>query len=122
MLTDESFQNKTTPGVPDVFDNPYSWNKHANMLFMETPPGVGYSYCGSGTGNGSAPKCHWNDHTQAVGNYNALLKFFEGFPELKENEFFITGESYGGMCAWQYLVACCEFTVASELHLHRNYT
>ena len=83
MFTDESFQNKTTPGVPDVFENPHSWNTVANMLFLETPPSVGYSYCGSGTGNGSAPKCHWDDATQAVANYGALLSFFESFPELK---------------------------------------
>ena len=40
MFTDDSFQNKTTPGVPDVFDNPHSWNTVANMLFLETPPSV----------------------------------------------------------------------------------
>ena len=97
MFTDDSFQNKTTPGVPDVFENPQSWNTVANMLFLETPPSVGYSYCGSGTGNGSAPKCHWDDSTQAVANYGALLSFFDSFPEYKDNEFFITGESYGGM-------------------------
>jgi len=104
MFTDDSFQNKTTPGVPDVFDNPHSWNTVANMLFLETPPSVrpnlsprpiggseirrgfvvsqvGYSYCGSGTGHGGAPKCKWDDHTQAVANYGALLSFFDSFPE-----------------------------------------
>ena len=83
-------------------------------------PQVGYSYCGSGTGHGAAPKCKWDDHTQAVANYGALLSFFDSFPEqaplpphpcpprlritnrslcdrFKDNEFFITGESYGGM-------------------------
>ena len=42
---------------------------------------VGYSYCGSGTGHGAAPKCKWDDHTQAVANYGALLSFFDSFPE-----------------------------------------
>ena len=27
--------------------NPYSWNVKANMLYLESPGGVGYSYCGS---------------------------------------------------------------------------
>ena len=30
------------------------------------------------------------------GNYAALVSFFEGFPEFKDQEFFITGESYAG--------------------------
>ena len=34
--------------------------------------------------------------TQAHDNYDALVSFFEGFPEFKDNEFYITGESYAG--------------------------
>jgi cathepsin A (carboxypeptidase C) len=61
------------------------------MLFIEHPPSVGYSYCHD-------KHCSWNDTTQAAANFKGLQQFYAEFPEFKKNEFFITGESYGGMC------------------------
>ena len=28
-------------------EDEYSWNLEANVLYIESPPGVGYSYCGT---------------------------------------------------------------------------
>eukprot|EP01060_Flectonema_neradi_P029148 TRINITY_DN395_c4_g1_i1.p1 TRINITY_DN395_c4_g1~~TRINITY_DN395_c4_g1_i1.p1 ORF type:complete len:473 (+),score=95.79 TRINITY_DN395_c4_g1_i1:39-1421(+) len=95
-LDEESLQNKTTPGIPDVHDNPNAWSNVANMLFLEHPPSVGYSYCGK-TGSPKNATCAWNDTTQAAASYGAVKEFFNTFPEFKDNDFFVTGESYGGM-------------------------
>ncbi|XP_068120591.1 lysosomal protective protein-like [Hyperolius riggenbachi] len=69
--------------------NQYSWNKIANMLYLESPAGVGFSY--------SDDKQYIiNDSQTARDNYMALKDFFRLFPEFTANEFYITGESYGG--------------------------
>ena len=42
-FTAQSMLNRTDAGVPDIMANPYSWTRVANMLFIESPPSVGYS-------------------------------------------------------------------------------
>ncbi|XP_060081281.1 lysosomal protective protein-like isoform X2 [Ylistrum balloti] len=70
--------------------NMYSWNTVANMIYLEAPAGVGYSY--------SPSKDYRTDDDQvAEDNHLALKQFFSKFPEYKANEFFVTGESYGGI-------------------------
>jgi|UniRef100_A0AC35GG27 cathepsin A (carboxypeptidase C) len=74
-----------------VYENPYAWNRVGNVIFMESPAGVGFSYDTSGN-------VATNDDEVATNNYNALVDFFTTkFPEYKNNEFYITGESYGGV-------------------------
>ena len=66
--------------------NPYSWNTVANVLFIEQPAGVGFSY----------PNATIDDATTASDTYEALVAFFAAHPELEGRDFYVAGESYGG--------------------------
>ncbi|XP_069112460.1 lysosomal protective protein-like [Argopecten irradians] len=73
-----------------VTNNPYSWNTVANMIYLEAPAGVGFSY--------SPDQNYKTDDDQvALDNHLALKNFFLKFPEYKTNDFYVTGESYGGI-------------------------
>ncbi|XP_062242317.1 cathepsin A-like [Platichthys flesus] len=75
-----------------LYENKFSWNKIANMLYLESPAGVGYSY--------SDDQIYKTNDTQvAKDNYVALQGFFTKFPNFTKNDFFIFGESYGGVYA-----------------------
>lgn len=89
-LNDDSLTNKTQ-GIPTLFHNPYSWNKMANVIFLESPKGVGFSYCDNPN------NCHNTDETTAKDSHEFLVTFFKGFSEYANNDFFITGESYAGV-------------------------
>lgn len=75
-----------------LYQNPFSWNKIANVLYLESPAGVGYSYSDD-------QKYATDDNQVAEDNYQALQSFFAKFPNFTQNEFFIFGESYGGIYA-----------------------
>ncbi|KPP64844.1 lysosomal protective protein-like [Scleropages formosus] len=75
-----------------VYLNPYSWNKLANMLYLESPAGVGFSYSISGNYQTSDPQV-------AEDNYKALQQFFSKFPSFASNNFYVFAESYGGVYA-----------------------
>uniref|UniRef100_A0A8C6WK46 Carboxypeptidase n=1 Tax=Neogobius melanostomus TaxID=47308 RepID=A0A8C6WK46_9GOBI len=70
--------------------NPYSWNKIANVLYLESPAGVGFSYSDN-------KNYKTNDTEVALNNYLALKTFLKLFPEYASNAVFLTGESYGGI-------------------------
>ncbi|KAL8260592.1 hypothetical protein R6Q59_028545 [Mikania micrantha] len=71
--------------------NNYSWNKEANMLYLESPAGVGFSFSDEPSFYTSA-----NDVVTAGDNLAFLEKWFEKYPEYKHRDFYITGESYAG--------------------------
>lgn len=71
--------------------NPYSWNKLANLLFLESPAGVGFSYSNTTTDLYTA-----GDQRTAEDAYIFLTEWFERFPQYKHREFYIAGESYAG--------------------------
>lgn len=74
-----------------LYSNPYSWNRVANLLFLDSPVGVGYSYS-----NTSSDLLNNGDKRTAEDSLEFLLKWFERFPQYNGRDFYITGESYGG--------------------------
>ena len=68
----------------------YRWNKNVNMLYIEAPVGVGFSYS---TNNDY--KC--DDDRTANQNLLAVEDFYEKFPQFKANSLYVVGESYAGV-------------------------
>lgn len=71
-------------------NNTNSYSNVANLLYLESPPGVGFSM------DSTIPAPVWDDEKTAIANYDALLKFFAAYPELSGRPFYISGESYAG--------------------------
>jgi hypothetical protein len=78
-------------GTTQFVENEWTWNSEANMLYIEQPAGVGFSYC-EGEVN-----CTFDDSSSAADNLKALLGWYEKFPEFKSNDLYISGESYAGI-------------------------
>lgn len=74
-----------------VYLNPYSWNQVANILFLDSPVGVGFSYS-----NNSQDVFSNGDKRTAKDSLVFLKKWFELFPQYKGQDFYLTGESYAG--------------------------
>ncbi|XP_035448410.2 venom serine carboxypeptidase [Spodoptera frugiperda] len=68
----------------------YNWALSHHMIYIDNPVGTGFSFTNDSRG-------YCTDETQ-VGEqlYSTLIQFFQLFPELQQNKFFVTGESYGG--------------------------
>ncbi|XP_043692774.1 serine carboxypeptidase-like 26 [Telopea speciosissima] len=75
----------------NLIENPYSWNKLGNLLFIESPAGVGFSYS-----NMTSDYTSTGDSRTAKDAYTFLLHWLERFPEHKNKDVYIAGESYAG--------------------------
>lgn len=71
--------------------NKYSWNSVSNMLYLESPIGVGFSYS-----NKSSDYSKWNDTTTALDNLQFLVNWLKIFPAYRDSDLCLTGESYAG--------------------------
>lgn len=85
-------------GDTNYTKNGFTWNNETNILYIEQPAGVGYSYCNNLT---NPEDCVHNDTSSALDNLQVLLGFFEKFnvtkPYLRTNPVYISGESYAGI-------------------------
>lgn len=68
----------------------YPWTSTHSVLYVDNPVGVGYSFTGDLDG--------YSANQTAVGRnlYAALVQFFTLFPEYRDNDFYVAGESYAG--------------------------
>lgn len=69
--------------------NPYSWTSKANVIWIDQPAGVGFSY-------GDVSEYDSTEKEVGEDMYQFLLSFFEKFSKYKKNDFYVFGESYGG--------------------------
>jgi len=60
------------------------------MLYIDNPVGAGFSYTNSSAGYAK------NQVDVGKNLFSAVKQFFQVFPELRNNRFYIAGESYGG--------------------------
>ncbi|EPQ27794.1 uncharacterized protein PFL1_04539 [Pseudozyma flocculosa PF-1] len=69
--------------------HPQSWNSRANMIYIDQPVGVGFSYSRYGVHS-------FNTEDAAKDIYRFLRIFFSAFDRFRDNDFHLSGESYGG--------------------------
>ncbi|KAL9687594.1 hypothetical protein QQ045_031999 [Rhodiola kirilowii] len=79
------------PDEVSLYLNPHAWNQAANILFLDSPAGVGYSYSKT-----EADTLNVGDKRTAENSLTFLLAWLERFPQYKGREFYIAGESYAG--------------------------
>ncbi|KAJ0723162.1 putative carboxypeptidase D [Helianthus annuus] len=79
--------------------NTQSWNKASNLLFVESPAGVGWSY------SNTTSDYTTNDAQTAWDMYTFFIEWYKKFPSFVSRELFLTGESYAGHYIPQLAVA-----------------
>ena len=77
------------PNKKEPIINEYAWNKNANIFYIDSPGGVGFSKLKNKDFN-------YNDDNQAVSLNIAIQNFFEIFNEYQKHPFYIAGVSYAG--------------------------
>ena len=65
-----------------------TWNDKYNLLFVDSPVGVGYSVAGDEQPNNAMDTARY---LQIF-----LIRFFQLYPSLAKNDFYIFGESFAG--------------------------
>ncbi|KAL9644533.1 hypothetical protein ABK040_009397 [Willaertia magna] len=72
-----------------VTENPWAWNKKLNIIYLESPFEVGYTFS-------LTKDLVWNDVKSANDVVTALTTLLGAFPQFIKNDFYIAAESYGG--------------------------
>ncbi|KAL3845444.1 hypothetical protein ACJIZ3_002847 [Penstemon smallii] len=88
--------------------NSKSWNKVSNLLFLESPAGVGWSY------SNTSSDYTTGDATTATDTHKFLVEWFKKFPSFRTRDLFLTGESYAGHYIPQLAIALLDHNEHSK--------
>ncbi|KAJ8629119.1 hypothetical protein MRB53_022442 [Persea americana] len=94
------------PDGKTLYLNTYAWNQVANIIFIDSPVGVGFSYS-----NNSQDVITNGDKRTAEDALAFLYEWLERFPQYKGRDFYITGESYAG----HYIPQLAQAIVRSQM-------
>jgi vitellogenic carboxypeptidase-like protein len=87
----------------------YTWTKDYNVLYIDNPVGAGFSY----TNIDATYSCFAKNKDDVQANlFETVRQFFSLFKELRDNPFYITGESYAG----KYVPI-----LGHAIHINRNH-
>ncbi|XP_025207342.1 venom serine carboxypeptidase-like [Melanaphis sacchari] len=93
----------TVDAAGSLWPRRHAWTTTHSMLYVDNPVGTGYSFTRNDAG-------YSTDQTAVAANlYAALVQFFELYPEHRDNEFYVAGESYAG-----------KYVPAVSYAIHRN--
>lgn len=108
------FMTEQGPFRPDeaglIQPNEYAWNKVANMVFLEQPVGVGFSY------SNNKDDYKIGDDQAAKDNLATILGFLTRFPQFADSPLYIASESYGGHYMPTLADAIIQYNDATEMN------
>nr|GEV10373.1 putative serine carboxypeptidase-like 23 [Tanacetum cinerariifolium] len=79
------------PDGQTLYARKFAWNEAANMLFLESPAGVGFSYS-----NTTSDYDVNGDKCTAEDTLVFLVTWFAKYPQYQGRDFYLAGESYAG--------------------------
>ncbi|ODM93970.1 Venom serine carboxypeptidase [Orchesella cincta] len=82
-----------TAGGTNYTSNPFSWSSEYNMIFMDNPVEVGYSFTENEAGYVTGPE------EAARDIYSFITQLLSMFPNFRRNAFYTAGASYGATYA-----------------------
>ena len=82
------------PGGQSLLVNPWSWNRNATVLYVDSPVGTGYSYT-------NASGLVTSEKQMADDLYTLLQSVWANYPEINQGQpMYVFAESYGGHYAF----------------------
>ena len=83
--------------------NPFGWNKNANVVYVDQPIGVGFSYGVKETSSNE------EEVSDQLDTFVQLLLGHPTFAKYQKNDFFVFAESYGGSLIFKNICKVTEF-------------